>query len=558
MKLNDIRLLATLGCLLATVACTQTDWDAVKTLKPGYLTFSDSSKVNLVITKDDVTGAVVYDPVDIRLQFFFHSQVEDFQSAGVRRILQNEAGERVESVEQLATANLSDTIKVDIFDRDALFSGMTFNPDSIRSDYSFLFETFMVLSTGDTIVSSGGQYQATPVYLNFCTLPDIPEGTWEVHNKATGYKKDVEIKYMEVSPGVWFFVITDFGIDWSTWNDFWYGTNFSLACPPAGDYRFAVKLAAWGIDLPSVRIEMENDFGVLETRPLRIMPWTYADDSPDIGYFDADNQQFIFKNVKVRDTWWGIDNMSIEEVTYTFKGEEPKVTSPPTALGLDPFYQKYINADGIPVISSGKVPDQALIRVMNMANQMLEKSPAVRQKMISHHSRIGIMSKDEVTTDIPEHAFLANDPNTDWDKRARGLGGTVAVPITTCAEENVLCYEKDPYKAEDIFVHEFAHAIHLMGIRYVDPQFDQKLMQAYEAARSAGKWDRTYAGTNYEEYWANGLQCWYNCAAHSDPPNGVHNQVNTRSKLKTYDPGLYDLINLWFADDVSHISCHRN
>ena len=306
--------------LIISGACTRVEWKEVDTLKPGYLAFSDSSKVNLVLTRDDYSGEVTYDPVDIRLQFYFTSQATGFKKVGVTRILQDENYEPVASCEQVAVTNLSDTLKIDILSRDSLFRGFSFAPDSIRSGWSFLFKTFMVLDSGDTIVSSRGDYLATPVYMNFCTLPEIPNGTWEVFNKATGFKKDVEIKYMEVYPDVWFYVITDFGIDWSTWNDFWYGTDFTLGCPMPGDTRFVVKLAAWGIDLPTIRLEMKNDKGVPETRPLRIMPWTYADDSPDIGYYDADNKQFIFKNVKVRDTWWNIDNKSITEVIYTYKG----------------------------------------------------------------------------------------------------------------------------------------------------------------------------------------------------------------------------------------------
>ena len=237
---------------------------------------------------------------------------------------------------------------------------------------------------------------------------------------------------------------------------------------------------------------------------------------------------------------------------------QPVITAPPASLNLNPFYRKYIDADGIPVISSDKVPDEALFRVRTMAQAMLKKNAAVRTKMISYHARIGIMGKDEVTTDIPEHAFLASDPNTDWDKRARGLGGTVAVPISTCAEENVLCYTVDPYRNEDIFVHEFAHAIHLMGIRYVDTDFDTDLKIAFDQAKAAGKWVRTYAGPNTEEYWAEGVQSWFNCAAQADPPNGVYNHVNTRAELMSYDRGLYDLLQIWLPEDPAAISCHNN
>jgi hypothetical protein len=236
----------------------------------------------------------------------------------------------------------------------------------------------------------------------------------------------------------------------------------------------------------------------------------------------------------------------------------PVVTSPPASLKLDPFYKKYVDAQGIPVISSAKVPDEALIHVLSMANAMLKKSPALRAKMVAYHARIGIMSKDEVTTDIPEHAFLANDPNTDWNKRARGLGGTVAVPISTCAEENVMCYALDSYRNEDIFVHEFGHAIHLMGIRFVDTNFDTSLKTAFDNAKAAGKWAKTYAGSNTEEYWAEGIQSWFNCAAQSDPPNGVYNYVNTRAELKNYDPALYELLRTWLPEDETYISCHRN
>jgi len=306
---------------LLLLACTQVEWKEIKTVKPGYLAMSDSSKVSLTLDKDIWSGAITYDPVDIRLRFFFTSQISEFSEVGVTKVIQDQDYNTLASCIQVSVTSLTDTLKIDIIDADSLFSGLNFEPDSIRSGYSFLFKTFMVLNSGDTVVSSRGEYLINPQYLNFCTLPDIPEGTWEAFNKETGFKKEVEIKYMELISGVWFYVITDFGIDWSRWNDFWYGTDFTLGCPLAGDTRFVVNLAAWGIDLSTIRLEMKNDKGIPETRPLRIMPWTYSDDSPDIGYYDADNQQFIFKNVNVKDTWWNIDNKTISEVTFTYKGK---------------------------------------------------------------------------------------------------------------------------------------------------------------------------------------------------------------------------------------------
>ena len=66
------------------------------------------------------------------------------------------------------------------------------------------------------------------------------------------------------------------------------------------------------------------------------------------------------------------------------------------------------------------------------------------------------MARYEGTTDVPEHAHLAKDTTLNWDLRARGLGGDLELPLTSCAEENLLCYQIDKYHAEDILIHEFA------------------------------------------------------------------------------------------------------
>ena len=55
-----------------------------------------------------------------------------------------------------------------------------------------------------------------------------------------------------------------------------------------------------------------------------------------------------------------------------------------------------------------------------------------------------------------------------------------------------------------------------------------------------GLWNKTYAATNYSEYWAEGVQSYFDCNA---PAGGVHNDINTRDKLAKYDPELFALID---------------
>lgn len=240
--------------------------------------------------------------------------------------------------------------------------------------------------------------------------------------------------------------------------------------------------------------------------------------------------------------------------------DTPEITVPPAELNLDPFYQKYMNVNGIHVISSWRVPDSCYYAAYVTVKALTDMLPEdVLESMTSRDTRIGIMARYEGTTDIPEHAYLANDTSKNWDVRARGLGGSVKLPLTTCAEENILAYQIDKYHAEDILVHEFAHTIHIVGIEPITPGFNDRLQKHLDAAISEGKWINTYTATNIYEYWAEGVQSWFNVNAEvdTDAGDGKHNKVNTREELKRYDPGLYQIITEYFPETNQRISRHK-
>src|SRR5262249_53392705 len=131
------------------------------------------------------------------------------------------------------------------------------------------------------------------------------------------------------------------------------------------------------------------------------------------------------------------------------------------------------------------------------------------------------------------------------DRRARGLGAEPGAPAVSSAEENLLCFPGDPYAAENICVHELAHAVHDMGMVTVDPTFDWRLRAAFEHAKRTGLWRGTYAGTDHHEYWAEGVQSWFDNNRQND---ALHNDVNTRAKLMAYDPDLAGLCHEVFGD----------
>ncbi|HVS36825.1 MAG TPA: DPP IV N-terminal domain-containing protein [Gemmataceae bacterium] len=223
--------------------------------------------------------------------------------------------------------------------------------------------------------------------------------------------------------------------------------------------------------------------------------------------------------------------------------EPPEVTVVPQelrdALKLSPFYTRFLDADGLPVLSSDKVSDAALIEAVDIVNHMLDGRDDIRKAIIKNKVRLAVMAPDQQTTDIPEHSDLT--PKDYWDRRARGLGATLERPAVSCGEENLLNLRGDRYNKENILVHEFAHVIHEMGLNSIDPAFDGKLRACYAHAMDKGTWKDTYAATNRKEYWAEGVQAYFDCAAPPEPGN--HNDINTREKLEKSDPELFALID---------------
>ncbi len=205
-------------------------------------------------------------------------------------------------------------------------------------------------------------------------------------------------------------------------------------------------------------------------------------------------------------------------------------------------------------MASDQVSDFALQVAAWLVDLMLARRPDVREAMIASGSRLCILAHSEFTTGQPEFAWLGKEERKDFpglsgkdyiDARARGLGGSLTDALCSCAEENLLDYEGDPYSTECILIHEFAHNIHLRGMTNVDPAFDGRVKAAYEAAMKAGLWKGKYPSVNHHEYFAEGVQSWFDNNRENDHD---HNHVNTRQELAAYDPGLAALCREVFGD----------
>jgi|GEM_PF-161104 len=238
--------------------------------------------------------------------------------------------------------------------------------------------------------------------------------------------------------------------------------------------------------------------------------------------------------------------------------EQAMINKPPDSLKLDPFYKKYTNANGIPIVSSEKVPDAALLIARDIVNFMLMKRQDVRRELMKRRSRVMIMAENEMETDLPERRYWKKPERYDqrltpfekenydkpggigsmtdkgyWNQRTRGMGGNEV----SCAEENLLGYAGTRYYGENILVHEFSHNI-MSAIETADPALYAEIQQAYNSALSKGLYKNQYAINTVNEYWAEGSQWWF--WSNIEFYDGV-TRIQSPDDLKAYDPVLYHI-----------------
>lgn len=223
------------------------------------------------------------------------------------------------------------------------------------------------------------------------------------------------------------------------------------------------------------------------------------------------------------------------------------------------FFKKHIDVDGIIIMGSNKVSDTSFVIAKSIVIKMLAKIPEVKKAMVKNHAQIILVAQNEEFSDIPEFKgfdTLRDQDGNILDKRLRGLSLAGKNLFMSCGEETLICSPSDTHKGENIFVHEFAHTIANLGINAVDTTFLSTLKQMYNRAKNKQLWKNTYAIASFQEYFAEGVQCWFNVCRKSIPGDGVANEISRRSELKFYDPELYNLLSKYFFPDDSIKSCN--
>jgi hypothetical protein len=227
--------------------------------------------------------------------------------------------------------------------------------------------------------------------------------------------------------------------------------------------------------------------------------------------------------------------------------DAPAVTAPPESFfekvrerdrdAARKFYKKYVDVKGLSVVAAAEVADEALRRTHEIVSHVLAGRPDVLEAMAKHGTRLIIIGKDQVYTDMPEYRNTVNAAY--MNERVRGTGG---LDVTSFGEENLLNLPIDRYDDESIGVHEFCHTIDA-ALGRIDTGWRRRLGETYRGSTGKGLWKNTYAATNQAEYWAEICQSYFDCNRLN---NWNHGPIGTREQLKQYDPEGYELVRTTF------------
>ncbi|MDE0198033.1 MAG: hypothetical protein OXK78_07555 [Caldilineaceae bacterium] len=249
---------------------------------------------------------------------------------------------------------------------------------------------------------------------------------------------------------------------------------------------------------------------------------------------------------------WQLDYAS---ATVPAASQTPQhVAPPPPSLGLEPYYRKYLDAGGIPVIASSDVDDAELYHAREIIFAMLSNRPDLLANMAANRFRVIIYEDDgcrgpyqvpELRDELPP-GRCTNDAGI---ASIRGLADRSTGEVLLVIEAIGVAPAFLPY-CNVIFVHEFAHLVdytlsfRLPGPAVYDPSFMPRVESAYYAAIAAGLYQDAYAATNPREYWAEAVTFWFL----PDMLTGLVRTPAHVSKLADYDPRAVSLVEEVFGD----------
>jgi hypothetical protein len=204
-------------------------------------------------------------------------------------------------------------------------------------------------------------------------------------------------------------------------------------------------------------------------------------------------------------------------------------------------YSQFLDVLNITIKAPYSVDHKALIAAKNTLEKMLQNNHMIALRMANNNAQLAIIPKHSFISSLPEYAqykeYNDSNGNNYNSMKIRGAGGVLSQPVSATSEENLLGLENDPFAAEDITVHELAHAI--MNLGFMDSQINEWI-DIYEDARNKNIFLGAFALKNADEYFAELTQSYF----------GVNNEINGPLIIKQNDPRAYNFLQSIYGENL--------
>ncbi len=249
---------------------------------------------------------------------------------------------------------------------------------------------------------------------------------------------------------------------------------------------------------------------------------------------------------------------------------QPSVIAPPDQFQMDPFYTKFTWARELPIVASGNVDDRAMLAANDMVRKLFAYRHDLLKALINDGGRIIVLSRQQTLTDLPE---FAAERQAAWPASSRVWSYTSEKKFIVVPEENLLAPESEVWQGKRLLVGLLARAVYRVAatrevderyatVRRDSQQYEQRLLwkdsepiprmdvrfavrmrELAAQASEQGLWKGTPAARDEIEYWAAGLEAYFDASGRGYVPNNSAWPISTREQLERYDPGLYAAVH---------------
>lgn len=211
----------------------------------------------------------------------------------------------------------------------------------------------------------------------------------------------------------------------------------------------------------------------------------------------------------------------------------PEVTADRSFPSL---YTKVSAEKGVAIVADANVSDEAVAEAHKTIARLFRENH-LNDALAAEGAYVIIADRNQGILDLPEFGCLGATAVGDVVGHACGVADRADYPVATVNELDLTGDVKGPCRGLNILYHELGHLVQGWTLEPSD-YFDVKI--AYQAALDAGKYQKDYARTNSNEYFAEATQAFF---YHVDP-RGRHD----RAWLKAYDPEVYAILERVYGE----------